>query len=480
METPTHPTITIILNILLFNWVPWLKQLKAKCQSQFGQIGMAVLNNTQSTIIPYPQLSDKTMDGKFKYPADEYGELTDRGFTLYNNAIKRYEQQYDLRVKDDDACLTFILQHLHPNSETAARNHPSYTQYSQLPQGARATAMLALLQSLHSGSDAATKNARTIDYFNSKFHDDINTSIELTNQKAIQFLADFGCPDNPGMIVADHIHCFILCQLISEPNFDNFRHSLLLDNTSSALTDPSLLASKIIQYNLINRSTFTTDTTSEQGQGNSFITTPTTISKSSTSHPPKSTPKASTIAHKPTFTIGDISKPHCPHCFKTRQLIFNNHGVPGKPLCLRLQTLPSRPPGLTQPRSFITSPVHPPVNSFIPPVTFSSPQPPQSYPPSDPISAQSFVSQPQSIYPLSHPYYPQPSPQHVSHSAQQFIHNPSHPSLASQTSTARMIDHPIISKALSYINNVTAGPPSNTTVDLLSDLHAACADPENY
>jgi hypothetical protein len=161
MENPTPPSIDIILNILLFNWVSWIKQLKAKCQSHFGQIGIAILNNTQSTIISYPQLTDKTPDNKFKYPIDADGELTDRGFTLYNNAIKRYEQQHDLRCKEDDECLTFIIAHIHANSETAVRNHPSYKDYTQLPQGARATAMLALLQTRHSTSDAATKNART-------------------------------------------------------------------------------------------------------------------------------------------------------------------------------------------------------------------------------------------------------------------------------------------------------------------------------
>jgi hypothetical protein len=36
METQTPSTITIILNILLFNWVSWLKHFKAKWCSPLG------------------------------------------------------------------------------------------------------------------------------------------------------------------------------------------------------------------------------------------------------------------------------------------------------------------------------------------------------------------------------------------------------------------------------------------------------------
>jgi hypothetical protein len=49
--------------------------------------GIAILNGTQSTIISYPELTDTTSDGKYKYPTDSAGELTDRGETMPSNVM---------------------------------------------------------------------------------------------------------------------------------------------------------------------------------------------------------------------------------------------------------------------------------------------------------------------------------------------------------------------------------------------------------
>jgi hypothetical protein len=109
MENPTPSTTLIALNISLLNWQSWNRQLLLKCQSHFGKIGISILRNIQLDILLPPQLTETTPAGRDVYPTDENGDLTDRAFQTFNTNNRRYEQLFDIRCKEDDECLRFIL-----------------------------------------------------------------------------------------------------------------------------------------------------------------------------------------------------------------------------------------------------------------------------------------------------------------------------------------------------------------------------------
>ena len=495
METQTKTSSDIILNILLYNWVLWLKQLMSKCQSHFGEIGISIINEEHPLVLSPPTPDDKSPQGKLLYPLGADGDFTDRAFTLYNNALKRFYELSAIRKTEDTECYNYILARIHPASETAVRNHNFYPTFKRLPIGQRATAYLEILQELHAATDHATKHNRTIQYFSTAFESDINTSIELLTQRNNQFLEDFGSTKYPGerLVEVDKVHSFLLCKLIEGENYRNFKDQVF-SNSSTLLDDPQELASAILSWDLLHRTTFTSDSPSQHGQ--SFMaTTPAPSNKpipNITKQPYKPTPTTQT------YQGGNPSKPHCPNCFQQNQRIFNNHGVPGKPPCLSFP-LPSNAPYPTpsnKPKAS-NKPLHPHVHSYltqqypalIPPtqpfVPQSSPTPfplpiptnPASplYNPQPPYSSYLTQSPPlqqhlPSSYPAVLPY------QHQASLIQnQFQHSPAYPYQQHQ----QPLENPIIPAASSFVSAVMENPQSPNVTTMLIALSDALSDPNN-
>ena len=246
----------VILHILSFNWTAWFKQLKIKCQANFGRTGIAILNGVHLTLAHVPDLDDTDAKGRLLYPVDAEGELTERGFVRWNNANKRAEHLQDLQNTDDDLCYQYILSTLHPNTVTSFHNSHGYTKFIQLPQGNRATGCVAILHSLCSTTDAATKNRRAIEYFTSKFENDISSSLDAVRLRAMQFLDDFGSkdPNHPGMIDAACLECFVMCQLLDGENYRNLTDRILSSATVT-LNNPPALALEIINYETLHYDT---------------------------------------------------------------------------------------------------------------------------------------------------------------------------------------------------------------------------------
>lgn len=457
MENPALPVIPplILLHILSFNWTSWSKQLKLKCQAHFGMTGIAILNGTQLTLTSLPHLDDVNTNGKLRYPVDADGELTNRAFTVWNIDNKRAEQLSDLQKIDDNGGYQYILSTLHPSTITSFQNSPGYAAFLQLPQGNRATACLAILQSLCSTTDAATKNRRALEYFNSIFEHDISSSLDKVRLRALQFLADFGStdPNHIGFIDASRLECFVMCRLLEHDNYRNLVDRLL-SSANTTLDDPASLSLEIINYDTLHRNQFVSDSTSDQGQ--SFLSIPSTKSPApslksalKTTTPPPN--PSSSKQHLPASTqsLGDKSKPHCPHCL-TRGKIRNHHGVPGKPPCVKPILAIQQP---YRPSSFVTThpdvyptslPLQPPQ-----PSTHSSEQhylyPQQQH--HSYLSSQPFLQQHISQYPYHPPAgtfsplppqsLPSPSRDHnsnIASAAQSFVASLSHDPASSDAS----------------------------------------------
>jgi hypothetical protein len=92
-----------ILNTLTYNWVTWLKQLKFKCENEFGDIGQAIIFGVHSTLPLQPAETDVNSFGTNVYDTDEFDNLTPIG-----ERNKRYDKLVDIHTKDDTACLKEI------------------------------------------------------------------------------------------------------------------------------------------------------------------------------------------------------------------------------------------------------------------------------------------------------------------------------------------------------------------------------------
>jgi hypothetical protein len=317
------PLPSILLNAIEFNWVEWLKQLCSTSESKFGLIGQDIISGVRSVLPIKPNESDVLPSGTDRYPFDENDELTQRGERMLDADIKRFDKALEIQIADDTAAYTEIRETTSTRSIALVVSSPGYALFKTEHFGQRATHFLHLLKLIHSAADAKTVFNRTLQYFNSSFDSDIGTTLNNIHLGHLQLLSDLGPPidpTRPHLIDSRAIETLQINKVISTiPSLALFLEQQLLQPIDSS--NPQLLASKIIAYDLARQNQYHTDSPSTQGQAYNVFPSSTT--------PPPSPNTGSTIPLK-------SSKPHCVHCFKATGQKFNRHGVPGTPPCHRV------------------------------------------------------------------------------------------------------------------------------------------------
>jgi hypothetical protein len=396
-----------ILNTLTYNWVKWLKQLKFKCENEFGNIGQAIISGVHSTLPKCPAESDVNAFNTRIYDIDESDNLTRGGERKLENDIKRYDRLVEVHEKDDTACLKEIRTTISSKSLSLVETSAEYAIFKSLKLGNRATQYLAILQTLHSAADAGTIQQRNKTFFGIGFDTDIVTSVKNSNNLFSQFVQDLGPPPDPTRPFHFDVRVFlsfILRNIIAgAPHMANFLDRELCNPTDPCA--PDILASNMIKFELAHNTRFIQEhPPSSQGQAYAATTTPPLTKNARSDNPSKPPPKNTQIQ-------GDPNKPHCPVCFGETGRIFNNHGHSDKNKCHRIPSAPKPP--LTQfNRAYAASASTQPLpQSPLPNSTHNQPPPFASYPvtsyyqqgDSPSSTSQPSPNQYQHHQPLTHP-----------------------------------------------------------------------------
>ena len=269
----------IILDLTSSNWTPFKKQTFRLLQTSYGRIGNSVITGNPFPTNTIPTRDDANSTGAPVFhrllPTEAQTtanvpalllELSPFGYNMLRDAITRTLAQEKVDEKNDNDLLTYLFTNMSSESHLALETHPTYPTIRAANPGQKSFTCWTILTTIHSTGNASTKLLRTRQLLNSHQGDQtLSQYIQTMASDFEQFKVDFGSLHNPDMVSVAQLHCFALLTGIPSNGLYNLPiNTLLAANPDARFTDPSALATTLLNWEKSSALLHLSDTPSTQ------------------------------------------------------------------------------------------------------------------------------------------------------------------------------------------------------------------------